>query len=275
MAEEQRQTTRPARPLRPQGGVSGRSARRPGRHREPLGGRASSSGPSGSWPRASGSPSGQLPRAARPVRGRGPGGPAPPRRAPAGPAAWRSRSRSTGLEDRHKLAAARRDRAGRPVAPPRRLPRAGGRGQPARRRDVRVRAAQAPLRQGRGVDVAVEYAANGHEALGRLGAPPRIDLVMADLYMPVMDGFALVERMRADPRSPGSPVIVISAGGPDARAARRRAGGRRLPPEAGAVRGRDRAPSARSCRSRPEPAFEPGPRHQPAAVSWRGERAQA
>jgi CheY-like chemotaxis protein len=68
-----------------------------------------------------------------------------------------------------------------------------------------------------GADVLVEYAANGHDALRRLGEHPRIDLVMADLYMPVMDGFALVERMKADPALLETPVLVISAGGPDAR----------------------------------------------------------
>ena len=68
-----------------------------------------------------------------------------------------------------------------------------------------------------GLDVAVEYATNGHDALRRLGEQPRIDLVMADLYMPVMDGFALIERMKADPALLDTPVLVISAGGPDAR----------------------------------------------------------
>jgi CheY-like chemotaxis protein len=67
------------------------------------------------------------------------------------------------------------------------------------------------------VDVSVEFAANGHEALARLAHTPRLDLVMADLYMPVMDGFALVEKLRADPRTVSLPVMVISAGGADAR----------------------------------------------------------
>jgi uncharacterized protein (TIGR02266 family) len=69
-----------------------------------------------------------------------------------------------------------------------------------------------------GVDVSVEYAPNGHEALLRLGAEPPVDLVMSDLYMPVMDGFTLVERMKADPGLARIPVLVISAGGLDARA---------------------------------------------------------
>jgi uncharacterized protein (TIGR02266 family) len=67
------------------------------------------------------------------------------------------------------------------------------------------------------VDVSVEFASNGHEALSRLARTPRLDLVMADLYMPVMDGFALVEKLRADPRTVSLPVMVISAGGADAR----------------------------------------------------------
>lgn len=68
------------------------------------------------------------------------------------------------------------------------------------------------------VDLTVEFAANGHEALERLAQAPRVDLVLSDLYMPVMDGFELVERLRADPALLGTPVLVISAGGTDARA---------------------------------------------------------
>jgi uncharacterized protein (TIGR02266 family) len=68
------------------------------------------------------------------------------------------------------------------------------------------------------VEVAVEYAQNGHEALARLQDRPLVDLVMADLYMPVMDGFTLVERMRADPEHSSTPILVVSGGGADARA---------------------------------------------------------
>jgi uncharacterized protein (TIGR02266 family) len=66
-------------------------------------------------------------------------------------------------------------------------------------------------------EVKVEYAANGHDALVRLEEPPRVDLVMADLYMPVMDGFTLIERMRGDPALLEIPILVISAGAADAR----------------------------------------------------------
>jgi uncharacterized protein (TIGR02266 family) len=67
-------------------------------------------------------------------------------------------------------------------------------------------------------EIGIEYGSNGHEALVRLKRLPKIDLVMADLYMPVMDGFTLVERMKADPALLEIPTVIISAGGPDARA---------------------------------------------------------
>ena len=65
--------------------------------------------------------------------------------------------------------------------------------------------------------VKVEYAPHGHLALVRLGQQPPIDLVMADLYMPVMDGFTLIERMRGDARLKRIPILVVSAGAADAR----------------------------------------------------------
>ncbi len=67
-------------------------------------------------------------------------------------------------------------------------------------------------------DLSVEYAPDGHEAVMRLAEGPRVDLVITDLYMPVMDGFTLIERIRGDRELAGIPILVISAGGPDARA---------------------------------------------------------
>lgn len=68
-----------------------------------------------------------------------------------------------------------------------------------------------------GIDLALECARDGAEALARLARPPRVDLVVTDLYMPVMDGFTFIERMRRDPALTMTPVLAISAGGPDAR----------------------------------------------------------
>ena len=56
----------------------------------------------------------------------------------------------------------------------------------------------------------VYEAADGAEGLKRL-AESRIDLVLADLNMPVMDGFEMIDRMRGNENWRSIPVIVISA----------------------------------------------------------------
>ncbi len=63
----------------------------------------------------------------------------------------------------------------------------------------------------------IDFAANGMEAWCRLLQPPAPDLVITDLYMPMLDGFSLLERIRLDQRTRTLPVIVISAGSDDAR----------------------------------------------------------
>jgi len=56
----------------------------------------------------------------------------------------------------------------------------------------------------------VETVTNGAQALRAIaGALP--DLVISDVMMPVMDGFALLERLRADPRTATLPVMLLSA----------------------------------------------------------------
>jgi PAS domain S-box-containing protein len=56
----------------------------------------------------------------------------------------------------------------------------------------------------------VEVVANGEEALASaLDRPP--DLVLSDVMMPRMDGFALMRALRADPRTSTLPVILLSA----------------------------------------------------------------
>ena len=62
----------------------------------------------------------------------------------------------------------------------------------------------------------VHFAADGHAALAMLTDAP-FQLVMTDLYMPVMDGFQLIEKMRSTPAMAAIPVVAISAGGTDAR----------------------------------------------------------
>lgn len=53
-------------------------------------------------------------------------------------------------------------------------------------------------------------AANGREALDRLAAQ-RFDLMLLDVTMPEMNGYEVLERIKADPRLRQLPVIMISA----------------------------------------------------------------
>ena len=66
------------------------------------------------------------------------------------------------------------------------------------------------------VSLEVHFAPDGHSALKQL-KEGRFSLVMTDLYMPVMDGFLLVEKIRAEPPLKAIPIIVISAGGKEAQ----------------------------------------------------------
>ena len=63
----------------------------------------------------------------------------------------------------------------------------------------------------------VEVAADGHIALdAALANVP--DLVLTDVTMPTLDGFGLLKALRADPRTMGVPVILLSArAGEDSR----------------------------------------------------------
>jgi uncharacterized protein (TIGR02266 family) len=66
------------------------------------------------------------------------------------------------------------------------------------------------------VPMEVHFAQDGHRALLQLEAAP-FDLVITDLYMPVLDGFQLLERMKGDPRLRAIPVVAISGGGTEAQ----------------------------------------------------------
>ncbi len=60
----------------------------------------------------------------------------------------------------------------------------------------------------------VRTAENGHRALEllRAGGPgPGFDIVLLDLLMPVLDGYATLAAMKADPALAGIPVIMVSA----------------------------------------------------------------
>ena len=55
----------------------------------------------------------------------------------------------------------------------------------------------------------IHEAGDGAEALARL-AEHHVDLVLADINMPVMNGMELVERMNADPVLCKIPVVIVA-----------------------------------------------------------------
>ncbi|MBF0171705.1 MAG: response regulator, partial [Nitrospinae bacterium] len=67
-----------------------------------------------------------------------------------------------------------------------------------------------------GIGVRVVEAENGDRALALLAlSPPH--LIIADVMMPVMDGFTLLERLKADPVGRDIPVIVLTGRNADTR----------------------------------------------------------
>lgn len=58
------------------------------------------------------------------------------------------------------------------------------------------------------------HALDGREALEKLEEHPRIDLILLDINMPVMDGLEFLEAVRrADHQHRSTPVVVISTEG--------------------------------------------------------------
>src|SRR6185437_2547863 len=86
---------------------------------------------------------------------------------------------------------------------------------PARRRSVLVvddaltiRELQRSILERAGF--AVRLATDGNDALSRLAEEPS-DLVLTDVEMPNMDGFALTEAIRAHPTLANIPVLILSS----------------------------------------------------------------
>jgi two-component system chemotaxis sensor kinase CheA len=72
-----------------------------------------------------------------------------------------------------------------------------------------VRALQRSILEAAGYRV--ELATDGAEAWDRIRRDDSIDLVVTDVDMPRMDGFALVEAIRADPERAALPVVIVTA----------------------------------------------------------------
>ncbi len=72
----------------------------------------------------------------------------------------------------------------------------------------------------------VREAGDGAAALAELAARP-VDLVLADVNMPVMNGIEMVERMAKDPKLSAIPVVVVATPLSDANIERLLDGGAR------------------------------------------------
>ncbi len=77
--------------------------------------------------------------------------------------------------------------------------------------DDGIRETMASLLEDEGYEVA--QACNGAEGLARARAVADPCLILLDLWMPVMNGWQMMEELRQDPRLRAVPVVVISAAG--------------------------------------------------------------
>jgi two-component system alkaline phosphatase synthesis response regulator PhoP len=68
----------------------------------------------------------------------------------------------------------------------------------------------------------VEHAADGAVALGALKWDPLPHLVLLDVMLPKMDGFEVLQRLRAEPRTKDLPVVMVTSFSRDVDAARGR-----------------------------------------------------
>ncbi len=79
--------------------------------------------------------------------------------------------------------------------------------------DISLRDALADVLTEEGYEV--DCASNGREALDHLAPEaPTPDVILLDLVMPVMDGWAFRDVQRSTPRLAGIPLVVLSASFP-------------------------------------------------------------
>ena len=68
----------------------------------------------------------------------------------------------------------------------------------------------------------VELATDGEQAWSKIQSSP-FDLLLIDAQMPVLDGFSLVERLKADPATATIPIIMLTSSGLSGEAGRSKA----------------------------------------------------
>ncbi len=68
-----------------------------------------------------------------------------------------------------------------------------------------------------------EAVGNGKDALALVRSQP-FDVLIVDVYLPILDGAQVIRQVRADPALRGMPIVAVSGGGPPAREAALAAG---------------------------------------------------
>jgi uncharacterized protein (TIGR02266 family) len=79
------------------------------------------------------------------------------------------------------------------------------------------------IRMGRNIAFNFRICGDGRDALELLRTE-EFDALIIDIYLPVLDGSAVIERLRSEERTRRLPVIAVSAGGESARESAMRAG---------------------------------------------------
>lgn len=58
----------------------------------------------------------------------------------------------------------------------------------------------------------IEIVSDGAQAFDRLLREPKIDVLVTDIFMPVLTGIELIEKVRNEPSTAGLPILVITSG---------------------------------------------------------------
>src|SRR5438105_1305615 len=79
----------------------------------------------------------------------------------------------------------------------------------------------------RGAGFTVIEGANGQEALDNLAAAPggKVDLIVTDLNMPVMDGLTFIRQVRTRPHLKFTPILMLTTESQESRKAEGKAAG--------------------------------------------------
>jgi two-component system, chemotaxis family, chemotaxis protein CheY len=78
--------------------------------------------------------------------------------------------------------------------------------------DLEIRAAVEETLRGAGYEVAAVR--DGHEAMRYIDTHPVPDVIITDLFMPVINGWDLAAKLRQNPKASSIPVVVTTASGP-------------------------------------------------------------